>query len=172
MDGLTDEERIIAWQAAWHYSFDGWAIVNPDFTFRSVNNQFCDILKITPAEVIGKKFQDVTSAPLREIDETNARMVQQGLIDHYALEKDYEFQSGKKTRVVLLVTRVPKSEEGSFLFYLSRILPEKPKNLPSQSTHQKATDSFMDFIIKNYKPLIAIGISVGGAIAMIIDKLF
>ena len=66
MDGLTDEERVLAWGASWDPSFDGVAIVDKDFTFRSVNPQFCQIVGVSPAELIGKRFQDIT--PPRDRD--------------------------------------------------------------------------------------------------------
>lgn len=122
MDRLTNEERALAWKSNWHPSFAGIAIVNRDFTFRSVNPQFCKLLGVTPADLIGERFQDITPPGLKQLDERNAKMVVDGLIDFYLLPKKYEFHNGKEVDVILLVTRAPLSHEGDFQFFVSRIM--------------------------------------------------
>lgn len=143
MDGLGHDERALAWAASWNPSFSGIAIVNEDFTFRSVNHQFCKILGVTPAELIGCKFQDVTPAAIRQLDESNAKLVIKGVISNYILQKTYEFANGHKVEVILLVTGVYRGNK--FLFFVSRIVQMPPSNTQSNApryfTSQQQTDA-------------------------------
>ena len=123
MDGLTDEERILAWKAIWHPSFAGMAIVEKDGTFRSVNNKFCELLQVTQAELIGQRFQDITPPEIRKIDDQNAQLLADGIIDFYILPRTYNFGGGRVKSVILLVTRAPNAPDGGeFRFFVSRIM--------------------------------------------------
>jgi PAS domain S-box-containing protein len=134
VDGLTTEkERALAWAATWHPSFHGTAIVNRNFEFVSVNPQFCQIVGVTPAELMGKKFTDVTPATIRELDAKNAELVMQGKITSYLLPKRFEFQSGAKVEIILLVVGV-YATDGTFEFFVSRIMEQTIPTLKNQST--------------------------------------
>ena len=122
MDGLSNEERAYAWLASWNPSFAGKAIVNPDFTFRAVNQQFCKIVGVTPAELVGNKFTDLTPEPLRTVDRNNALLVKKGVIQSYLLPKTYEFFNGHRADVILLVNGVYHPETKDFMFFVSTIL--------------------------------------------------
>ncbi len=177
MDKLTDDERILAWKASWHPSFDGIAIVDQDFTFRSVNPQFCKLLGVSPADLIGQRFQDVTHPDVRKVDEENAKLLMAGHIDFYVLSKRYLFQNNHQVAVVLLVTRVPQSGAVEFKFFLSRIMldengalfttPKKTQNcVPCDQTPiQKAAD----FFLKYHKALIATGSIIGAILVYLIN---
>lgn len=177
MDGLSDEERALAWKSAWHPSFDGVAIVNKDFTFRSANPQFCKLLGVTPADLIGQRFQDITPPDIRELDEKNAKLVIQGSIPFYVLPKRYEFASGTKVEVILMVTRVPSPFEGEFQFFVSRIMLDEDgelltalteENSNSEQYYQKSIGSVVQFMMKYGKWLAAIGTVIASiAIALL-----
>lgn len=124
MDGLKANERAAAWLASWHPSFVGKAIVNPDFTFRAVNPQFCEILGVTPADLLETRFTDITPPDVREIDAKNAMLVKEGKIRSYLLEKAYEFPHRKPVQVTLLVSGV-FSPSGEFLFFVSSIMKKE-----------------------------------------------
>lgn len=124
-DGLTDNERALAWLASWNPSFDGKAIVNPDFTFRAVNEQFCEIVGVSPAELIDNSFTDITPQPWRDYDVKNANLVKEGKIPNYLLPKTYEFSSGKRVEVTLLVNGVYDPESGEFMFFVLSIMGRK-----------------------------------------------
>ena len=171
MDRLSDEERILAWKASWHPSFAGMAIINKDFTFRSANPQFCKLLGVTPADLIGQRFQDVTPPNIRELDEKNAQMVIDGYIDFYLLPKTYEFRNGNKKDVVLLVTRAPLSSEGEFQFFVSRIMLDEKgellmahteEGLDSGTSSPSLWGSTVDFLLKYAKVAMIIGTILGG----------
>lgn len=141
------------------------AIVNEDFTFRSVNPQFCKLLDVTPAELIGKRFQDITHPSIRAKDEENAKMLIAGMIDFYVLPKTYLFSDGREKKVVLLVTRAPAANQMVFQFFVSRImldenlaLPMVPKNKSDSAPYfHEQIQKVVDFSIKYGKFLVAIG---------------
>lgn len=132
MDGLNQEERALAWAATWHPSFHGTAIVDKDFNFKAVNPQFCDILGITPAELIDRKFTDMTAIAQRDLDARNAKLVMDGTITCYAMPKTYEFMDGRHVNVLLLVSGVYSASlaggKAEFLFFVSRVM-EQPKGI-------------------------------------------
>lgn len=139
VDGLrNDKERALAWKAIWDASFAGIAIVNEDFTFRRVNRQFCKITGVTQAELIGKKFTDITPEPVRTLDALNAKLVVDGKGQKsYVLPKSYEFPNGNKVDITLIARGV-YGENGEaefleendqrkpqFLFFVSSIMEDK-----------------------------------------------
>lgn len=128
-DLLTHDERAWAWLASWNPSFEGIAVVNKDFTFRAVNQQFCKILGVTPAELINNTFQDVTPKKVRDLDTKNAKLVIEGTIRNYLLPKTYEFSSGKVVDVTLLVSGVYHPETDNFQFFVSKIMERKQVTL-------------------------------------------
>lgn len=175
MDRLTKEERARAWAASWHPSFVGMAIVNRDFTFRSVNPQFCKLLGVTPADLIGRRFQDITPPGVKELDEKNAEMVINGLIDFYLLPKRYEFSGGQKVDIILLVTGV-FDENRNFLFFVSRIMldengelftPIKKDVSRSEQFYQQQMRGAVAFLAKYSKWFLAIGTALGAALVVI-----
>lgn len=125
MDGLSNDERILAWLAVWHPSFSGIAIVNADYTFRAVNQQFCRITGASPAEFIGNTFTEITPIEIRDLEKTNAELVKKRTIESYILPKSYEFVGERKVHVVLLVKGVYCQRSGDFLFFVSRIMEDK-----------------------------------------------
>lgn len=165
MDRLTDAERILAWKAAWHPSFAGIAIIDRNFTFRSVNPQFCKLLKVTPAELIGSRFQDVTHPEVRKKDEENAKMLINGLADFYLLRKKYLFSDGRTVEVVLMVSRAPQSQDGEFQFFVSRIMLDedgelmryKSQESESQLYSRMSMSAVVAFYQKHGKTLLIVG---------------
>lgn len=181
MDRLTNEERILAWKASWHPSFAGIAIVNKDFTFRSVNPQFCKLLEVSPAELIGQRFQDITPPGIKELDEKNSQLLIDGLVDFYLLPKKYQFSDGREREVVLLVTRAPAADEGAFQFFVSRILLDECGELVRIHNHTSSTSltaspklmtMVADFVMKYGKTLIATGTVLGAMLAAMWTMVF
>ena len=166
MDRLNHDERALAWQALWNPSFVGIAIVNADFTFRSVNPQFCKLLGCTPAELIGRRFQEVTHPSVRTREEENAKMLKDGLIDFYVLPKSFQFSDGREKSVLLLVTRAPAENQGEFQFFVSNIMLAENADLHTETARKKSDlapycpppiQKVVDFSIKYGKLLVAIG---------------
>lgn len=178
MDGLNDDQRALAWASTWHPSFAGKAIVNADGTFRSVNNQFCELLGVSPGELIGKRFQDITPPGIREVDEMNAKLAMDGLIDSYMLPKKYLFASGRTVNVMLMVHAV-RNASREFLFFVSQIVLDKQDGaLAMESRPESRSNSLPSFpdlakdlmlFVKTYgKFFAAIGISLAAFVAAVL----
>jgi PAS domain S-box-containing protein len=168
-DGLTNEERAFAWLASWHPSFSGTAIVNPNFTFRAVNYQFCKILGVTPAELIDHKFTDLTPEPIKSLDLQNANLVKQKKITSYLMDKVYQFPDGKRVEVTLLVKGVYHPKTHQFLFFVSSIMGKDMPVLAVKSPSQ----TLIELFFTDKKKFITTFITgVALAIAYLLDKAF
>jgi len=168
MADLTHEEKVLAWDASWDPSFSGMSILDKQGRFRLVNPQFCKILGVTPAELIGQRFQDITPVDIRKLEETNAMLLIKGEIHSYIIKKSYEFPTGKICHVILLMVGV-YNEEGKFQFFLSRILRDTT-NTPvvSPSLPPIKRTGF----IKQYGSIFAaIGTAIGAMILYIIEHI-
>lgn len=170
VDGLTNEESILAWRAHWHPSFVGIAIVNEDFTFRSANPQFCKLLGVSPADLINKKFQDITPPGIKELDMKNSELAKAGLVPFYFLPKSYEFADGREVKVMLLVVPVHCPNTKEFRFFVSRIMLDQGSGSltghieeisSSEQSFQRSIGSVVDFMMKYGKWLAAIGTIIG-----------
>lgn len=123
MDGLkTDEERVQTWLASWKISLLGQAILDKDFNFVRVNDQWVKMLGVPATEFYGKKFTDITDQSVLGADIQQANLVIEGKIDSYMMHKTYRFSDGSHKNVSLLVTRVPLDTTKPFLHFLSRIM--------------------------------------------------
>jgi len=122
-DNLTIEERALAWAASWNPSFSGRAVVNGDFTFRSVNDAFCEIVEKTKGELIGKTFSSITATEDLSIEIANAELVKAGASSYYRLPKQYEFIEKNKVRKVNIIILVHGVYDANrkFLFFIATI---------------------------------------------------
>lgn len=138
MDGLNDEQRIEAWKSCWEKSLVGMAIVQENGDFLAVNQQWVKMLGVPATEFYGKSFQDITPRSEISLSEDQARLVAEGLIDSYEMNKTYEFANGKRSKIRVLVTRVPINTAKPFMFFLSRIVLRKEVAESSQSQQQSS----------------------------------
>jgi PAS domain S-box-containing protein len=159
-------------KADWFNSFEGKAIVDRKGVFVTCNDQFYTILGVTPAEIIGKKFQDITPiGEIRDRDIENAELVADGSIDSYVLPKTYVLARNRTVDVVLSVTRIPLELTEDFEFYLSKIVPaEESLKTTCQKDGSTKLDSdwFSELLrfVKGYaKIALLIGLTLGAAIA-------
>lgn len=166
-DGLNDEERVYAWLASWNPSFAGKAIVNPDFTFRAVNQQFCKIMGVTPGELVGSKFTDLTPEPLKSLDAKNAELVKNGVVQSYLLPKTYEFLNGQRVDVTLLVNGVYHPDTKKFMFFVSTIMERK--EMKSLVAPSQMPTGLLELVGKS-NFWFAILTAIGLVLAVIIEK--
>lgn len=163
MNSLTEKEKAHAFEALFGASIVGLAIVNKDFTFRHTNEQFCAILGVTPAELIGLRFQDITSAKSQRVDEENSKLIMDGKISSYMMEKTYSFENGRSLEAVLVVARVPMNTAEPFAFFLSQVVTNEEKS-KLVSTPQTLIGSLLEFIKKYGQMFVTAGAFVGGVI--------
>lgn len=172
---LTEKEKALAWDASWNPSLSGIAIVSKDFKFLSVNQQFCEVVGVTPGELIGQTFQDVTDPKIRELDERNAKLVMEGKARSYLLPKKYRFPSGHISEILLLVVGVYDKED-CFQFFVSRIMKDAgetviPPDLDTYHYPKESTDT--SFLSKNRDSLVGILVAgIAGACIYLLDYFY
>lgn len=167
MDQLNNDEKALAWSASWNPSFEGKAIINSDFSFRSVNHQFCKILGVTPAELVKNKFSDMTPEPLRTIEVKNAILVRRGDIQSFLLPKSYVFSDGRTVDITLLVNGVYHPTSKHFMFFVATIM-KRQKMLNVTSAQSPKWIEWFDL----KKAIWTILIAIGTIVAVVIEKLF
>lgn len=67
----------------------GWAKVSKDNVFLEVNDQLCEILGLTAAELVGRKFTEITPEPISTLDALSAKALAEGKIERYIFPKIY-----------------------------------------------------------------------------------
>ena len=154
MNVLNSEEKVLAWDATWPISLQGTALVSKDFVYIAVSPQFCEILKVSPAELVGKRFTDITAYQTRDIDARNAQMVIEGKMKSFHIDTTYEFSNGRKVNALLLKVGVYNADR-EFLFFVSSILEQTVISKPS--TWLSATLSALQkLIVHQYTKLAAL----------------
>ncbi len=169
---LSLEEQAAIAQAACRKSLDGWAIVGRDYRVQIANDQFYDICKINPSQIIGKTFQEITQIDFQNSDEIDANLVMTGKSDGYVTEKTCQFPQ-HSVKIVLLVTGV--FIEGEFQFFLSRIL-EAPKKVilekQSSGKYQQVLSTLSESIqSRSDKIWAGLGIAFVSAVVYWIDQI-
>lgn len=164
---LPPELKVDIAEAAWRNSYDGWAIIGGQGTILDANKQFFTICRITPAQIIGKTFQEITSKEYLEVDVANAEMVKEGRITYYELEiKQYDFIT-HKVNVGLKVDRLPT--DGTFMFYLARIMEVESL---SESAELSEPTFFKKFWEKNEGKIWAgAGVAIAAGVLYAIEEI-
>lgn len=121
-DGLNNHQRAQLWLRRWDRTLVGKAVVNSDFTFRSVNQQFCKILGVTAAELVGMPFPDITPEPIKSLDVANSQLVIEGIQDHYTLPKIYQTSRVAPYTYAILMVEGIYHQDGSFDCFQTEIL--------------------------------------------------
>jgi len=123
VDNLTNNQRSLAWWATWNPSFDGKAIADSALKIQSVNEQFCEMLGASPAELINHTLTDLTPEPAKSRVRENAELVVQGKSPGFLVEIEFEFLSGRRMKALLMVVGVfVETDPPTFDFFVSRIL--------------------------------------------------
>jgi PAS domain S-box-containing protein len=107
----TAAERATA-QLVFDRAGVGLARVRLDGSWLEVNQAYCDILGYPPAELLGRRFQDLTHPDDLEEDLEHTRRLIRGAVGSYALEKRYIRKNGEPVWVELVKTlaRTPDGE--------------------------------------------------------------
>jgi len=119
---LREWERDAVLDALWLHGQQGIALVNSDYTFRRVNNEFQRIVGYTEAELIGKTFGTITHPADVDADEEMADGVADGVSKSYEMNKRYITKLGKVIWVKLLVVPIQRPD-GTFEYFVSQISP-------------------------------------------------
>lgn len=135
---LSDIQTSKVYRERFDYTLIGRAIVNTDFTFRNVNEQLCQYLGVTKAELIGRKFGDITPSPVKEIDEANARLLMEGKSHCYSMPKIYQISSNSPIVYVMLSVVGINQKDGAFDCFDVEVLKI------TEETYQKETKKLLE----------------------------
>lgn len=165
--------------AYWVSATHSVAHVAKDGTFLDVNDAFCSLVGYTRAELLRKRFQDITDYTELLNDSESADSVVRGEIRSYGLDKAYRHKRGMLVRINLQVRRVPHSLELPFEHFVIFAYRKPPiVNLKHEATKEgelivRTTTSWKDFVKDNkFAMFIFMGfISVLGFISGHFDKI-
>lgn len=101
-----DEAAERRFQATFERAPVGIAHVAPDGRLLRVNDRFCEIVGLAPAELTAFSFQDITHPDDLEGDMQNVSALLDGRLDRYSMEKRYVGKNGSTTWVNLTVSLV------------------------------------------------------------------
>ena len=123
MDGRNDAEiKSALYDLRKERTLIGKCIVAEDFTFAEVNEVICRYFQCTKAELIGKKFTDITPEPDRTIDTDNALLVIRGGIDNYQFPKQYKLPWMEGITYAVIDVLGVRDDKGKFLYFDVEIL--------------------------------------------------
>lgn len=107
----------------WLKSQAGWAIINPDGSYKAVSMSFCKMVEYSQAELHGNKFQQITHPDDVEADVAMAKLLKLGEIPYYSMVKTFVKKSGYPVLVDLVVWPV-LDDDGKFEYFLSQMTPK------------------------------------------------
>jgi PAS domain S-box-containing protein len=123
----------------------GIAIVSPEFTFRMVNRQFCEMLKYREEEMLTKSFTDITHPDHIAADIAESRKIVTGEREVYKTEKMYIKKDSSILWASLTASPV-KDEDGRVLYAIALIedISERKKAEEAlQAIQEKYTKAFL-----------------------------
>lgn len=129
-------------EAQFEATFDqaavGIAHVSPDGRWLRVNRKLCDIVGYSPAELMGKTFQDITHPDDLEADLALVRRLLAREIDTYSLEKRYIRKDGNAVWINLTVALVwnPDHEPDYFIAVIEDIQARKEAEAALQDSER------------------------------------
>lgn len=98
----------------------GIILTGADLKFIRANPAFCKITGYSEAELLTKKFSDITHPENVEADVVSVEKMISGKIPFYLTEKRYIKKTGEKVWVKLFVS-VVRNEDGSFKYFLGMV---------------------------------------------------
>ena len=126
MDGLNDYQRAVGWLWNLQHTPEAIALVGKDLKIFYVNPSLCELLRITPAQMINSSFADITPEPYKTEDVRNAKLVISGQVIGYEMIKEYQFSAAHIVKVSMLVHGVRDPITDEFLYFISKLtLPEE-----------------------------------------------
>jgi PAS domain S-box-containing protein len=116
-DALTSDSLF---QSAFEFAAIGMALVSPEGKWLQVNRSVCEITGYSEAELLARRFQDITHPDDLDLDLANVRKMLAGEIRTYQMEKRYFHKNGAIVWVLLSVSLV-HNKSGAPLFFISQI---------------------------------------------------
>lgn len=165
MDDFNEKELRALCNVLISRSVTPIAIVSREFVFLTVNKAWCDIFDKTPADFIGKSFEDITPDGVRELDVKNAALTIRGLMSGYTMKKSYQWIDTIK-EFLLIASRVPQDGKEPFVCFVSQavMLEQTSVEIPFMEPSRSMWQIIIDFIGDNWKKIaMFIGALIGTA---------
>jgi PAS domain S-box-containing protein len=129
----------------------GVSVVDENGNYIYANNEYCDILDYSEAELYRKRFQDVTHPEDIGWDTEEAAKVAKGLKKGYGpVSKRYVTKSGGVVPVKIRVDGI-RSESGEFLYFIGQAVRVAPKHCDSGVDKNPPTgNKWLEFLKENW----------------------
>lgn len=137
-------------QNAFEYAAIGMALVALDGAWLRVNRALCEFTGYSAAEILQRKFQDITHPEDLAPDLDNVRRLLAGEIDTYQMEKRY-FQKNGSVIWAMLSVSLMRDEKGQPQFFISQI-----QDITKRKENEKRLDEAAAEIRKLQRNLIKI----------------
>jgi len=142
-------ESEARFKLAFSYSPIGIALVSLDGRWLKVNESLCKIIGYTESELLDIDFQTITYPKDLQKDLDMVKLLYNGTIKFYVIEKRY-IRKDKKITWILLTATIVRNEEGKPLYYLSQIQDiNKQKAEQQHLSYQANYDSLTGLINRN-----------------------
>ena len=168
-DVLSDQQKASAWDLTRFPAFEGTAIIDATGTIVYAYPPFCEILKLSPAEVVGMAFADLFPYPHKAIIQRNVRRVMDGLDHTYTDEAMMVLPDGRSLPVVVMFNASFK-ENGAVDFVIKRIMEAQRPAIPSPSSSESRKVTPWEWLKENYKILATIAAGAVLIIAEVIKR--
>ena len=141
------EERF---RSAMRDSPVGIALVSTDGHWLDVNRSLCQILGYSREEILTITFQAITHFDDLDADLEYVRMILEGKIDNYSMEKRYLQKNGNIVWAILNVSLIKKAD-GSPDYFVSQIIDiserkQAEEDRIARETAEKANQAKSDFL--------------------------
>ena len=125
--------KIEWWKLACEKSPNPISFVGLDDRFIFCNKSWCQLLGYSEAELINKKWQDITKSEDIGIDQLETESIKNGLKEEYYLEKTYIKKNGTFVSVRLYVHRCPDTgSQDGYIVFADRLTSEEYEDLKSK----------------------------------------
>ena len=135
-DRRSQPEDLLQFKAAFEYTNVGMAIVALDGRFKNVNRALCDLLGYTDAELMAKRFSELTHPDDVASSLTNLRLMLAGELTSFRAEKRYLHKSGDTVWVELTST-LARDAQRQPLYFISQLQDIRQRKQAEQAAHDR-----------------------------------
>lgn len=130
---LIEAEWRQALENLWSHSISGAAVIDSHGKFLAANPAFCSTVEYTEAELLSKRWQDITHPEdLHASEEMEKQLVNDQVFD-YSIRKRYLTKTGRVVWVFIKVVRV-QNDDQAYIFHMKHTseIPTWVVNPPPQ----------------------------------------
>jgi len=135
-------ESEIRFRQIYEHLAAGIVRVSLDFVIEGANEAYCDMLGYTEAELIGVHLRDITHPEMLEENLNKQRLLAEGNIEHYRMEKKYIHKSGH-TVYGILDANLIRDSYGNPSYFLGSV-HDITKRKQAEENLRKSEKKFRD----------------------------